>query len=246
VSAKFEATGAIYASPLIMADGTVVVGSLDSYVYFLNPDATEKARFKTGDWILSSPAMQSDGTIVVASADQKMYFINPDATLKTTVSTASIGVSAPLVLPDDGVVYGSSDHSIYFLNADGSARARFETGGQVLSQPALLADGTVAAGSDDGHLYFLNPATGQPGAAIELGGGRLTTALPLPDGGVVIGAGKTEYFLNSQHEVRATFDLPKGLTDQTQFQPALVGDRVVVVTSESIHSTALFLKLVSL
>ena len=44
-------------------------------VYFLNPDGTEKARFKTGGNIFSTPVVLEDNTVVVGSNDNFIYFL---------------------------------------------------------------------------------------------------------------------------------------------------------------------------
>ena len=54
-----------------------MVGSHDGYVYFLRPDGTEKAKFKTGGRVHSSPTIAKDGTVVVGSYDRYVYFLTP-------------------------------------------------------------------------------------------------------------------------------------------------------------------------
>ena len=53
--AKFNTGSKVYSSPTIAKDGTVVVGAEDGYVYFLRPDGTKRARFKTRGRVISSP-----------------------------------------------------------------------------------------------------------------------------------------------------------------------------------------------
>lgn len=244
--ATFKTGGPIYASPVALSDDTVVVGSLDTRVYFINPDGTEKASFKTGDWVLNTPAVQSDGTVVVLSTDKKLYRLNPDGSLKNAAVVPTVGLSAPLILADDSIVFGSVDHNIYFAGPDGTIKFQFTTGGEVLSRPAVTVDGTVVAGSGDGKLYFLDPNTGLEKSSVELTGGHITTPLMLSNGGLVVGAGKTQYFLNADGSKAAQMELPSGSTDPTQFQPAQADGVVVVISSLSIHCKAYFLKLITL
>jgi hypothetical protein len=52
-----------YASPAVDAQGTIYIGSSDSHFYAINPDGSEKWRYRTGDWVESSPAIGPGGTI---------------------------------------------------------------------------------------------------------------------------------------------------------------------------------------
>jgi len=53
------------AFPATALDETIYVGSLDHYLYAINPDGTLKWKYKTGGAIHPSPTIGSDGTIYV-------------------------------------------------------------------------------------------------------------------------------------------------------------------------------------
>ncbi|MBM3242358.1 choice-of-anchor D domain-containing protein, partial [Candidatus Poribacteria bacterium] len=65
--------GDVNSSPAIGSDETIYVGSLDNYLYAINPDGTPKWKFSTGGDVDSSPAIGSDGTIYVGSGDYHLY-----------------------------------------------------------------------------------------------------------------------------------------------------------------------------
>ena len=50
----------ITCSPAIGDDGTVYIGSGDTYLYAMNPDGTLKWRFKTGDYIKGPASIADD------------------------------------------------------------------------------------------------------------------------------------------------------------------------------------------
>ena len=77
---KFQTGGSILSSPAIGNDGTIYVGSDDSYLYAISPDGDRKWAFQTGNLIQSSPAISSEGVLYVGSYDYKLYAINPDGT----------------------------------------------------------------------------------------------------------------------------------------------------------------------
>ena len=65
----------VMSSPAIGSDGTIYVGSDDSYLYAIKPDGKRKWRFRAGDFVRSSPAIGSDGTLYVGSDDGYLYAI---------------------------------------------------------------------------------------------------------------------------------------------------------------------------
>ena len=155
---RYQTGGSIRgASPAVGADGTVYVGSYDSYLYAINPDGSLKWRYQTGNWLESSPAVAADGTVYVGSGDDCLYTINPDGSLKWCYPTGNLVSSSPAVAADGTVYFGSYDHYLYAVNPDGSFRWRYQTGGGIWSSPAVAADGTVYVGSDYYYLYAVNP-----------------------------------------------------------------------------------------
>jgi len=162
---RYQTGSGIISSPAIGSDGTIYVGSLDSYLYSLNPEGTLKWRYQTGSGIGSSPAISSNGTIYVGSDDHYLYALNPDGTLKWRYQTGS-GIGSSPAISSDGTIYvGSDDYYLYALNPDGTLKWRYQTGVNINSSPAIGSDGTIYVGShdhyieglDDRYLYALNP-----------------------------------------------------------------------------------------
>lgn len=92
---KFAASAPVGSSPAIGSDGTIYVGSwkcprdgsCDGYFYAINPDGTEKWKFRAP--VLSSPVIAPDGTIYVGSREAssgKLYAIDggPNVSLAHT------------------------------------------------------------------------------------------------------------------------------------------------------------------
>ena len=106
----------VRSSPAVLDDGTVVVGSDDGKVHFINPDDfSTKHTFQTEGLVRSPPAVMKNGTIVIGSHDGKVYFLYPDGRLKASFETGSIIDASPTVLDDGTVVIGSRNGNIYFL-----------------------------------------------------------------------------------------------------------------------------------
>lgn len=69
----FKADSAVDSSPAIGADGTLYVGSQDTYLYALNSDGTLSWRYKTGGGIFSSPAIGPGCVLYFGSDDGYVY-----------------------------------------------------------------------------------------------------------------------------------------------------------------------------
>jgi outer membrane protein assembly factor BamB len=152
---KEGVTSSNYSSPAIGPDGTIYVGSQDSYLYAVNGDGTLKWRFPTGGVVRSSPAIAPDGTIYVGSYDNRLYALDPNGTVKWFYVTGGNVPSSPAIASDGTIIFGSSDGFIYALNPDSTLKWRYGTGQDVYSSPAIAADGTVYCGSNDDYLYAL-------------------------------------------------------------------------------------------
>lgn len=145
----------LFSSPAIGADGTIYVGSLDGYLYAINPDGTFKWRYQTSGAVYSSPAISAGGMIYIGSYDFDLYAITSDGALSWTFPTGQY-VHSTGAIGSDGTIYiGSNDHCVYALNPSGSLRWSYATGGDVRSSPAIGPDGTIYVGSYDGYLYAI-------------------------------------------------------------------------------------------
>ena len=75
----FQARGSIRSSPAVSRDGTIVFGSDDGTVYYLQLNGgalNPQANFQTGAGVNSSPALatfSTNGTVYIGSTDSKLY-----------------------------------------------------------------------------------------------------------------------------------------------------------------------------
>jgi outer membrane protein assembly factor BamB len=169
---KFKTGGAIhFSSPSIGKDGTIYVGSEDSYLYAINPDKTLKWKFKIPasdmgqNYIMSSPAIGKDGTIYIGrSPNASLCAINPDGTQKWVCNIckkdlSSIGSPA---ISNDGIIYvgGLLNKSGYLCAVDskGNIKWQFEIDSTLQSSPSptIGSDGTIYIGDNNGDIYAVN------------------------------------------------------------------------------------------
>ncbi|MFA4953892.1 MAG: PQQ-binding-like beta-propeller repeat protein [Patescibacteria group bacterium] len=221
---KYRTGGQVISSPAIASDGTVYLGSYDSYFYAVNPDGTLRWRYQTGSAVFASPAIGADGTIYVGSEDAHFYALNPDGTLKWKYR-AGDWVASPTIATDGTIYVGSRDHYLYALNPDGTLKWKYQTG-EYAHGVAIASDGTVCVGSADGYLYALNPDGTlswkyQAFASV----GTLSIA---SDGTVYMGSGDHYlYALNSDGTLKWKY--PTG--DEIVSQPSVASDGTVYVGS---------------
>jgi len=149
----FKADGGFWSSPVIGTDGTIYVGSEDPYLYAINPNGTQKWKFKTnGSVHQSSPAIGSDGTIYVGATDYYLYAINPDdGSQKWKYYAGSQVYSAPSIGSDGTIYVGSHNGYLNAINSDGTLKWKYSIGAACSSSaPAIGTDGTIYIGSEYG------------------------------------------------------------------------------------------------
>jgi hypothetical protein len=72
-----------------MKNGTIIPVFYYRHIYSINPDGTQRARYRTNDAILSSPEVMDDGLAVIGSENGKIYFLrltdNPNSSFNSLV-----------------------------------------------------------------------------------------------------------------------------------------------------------------
>lgn len=147
-----------YSSPVIASDGTIYVGTFDptQSLIAMNPNGTEKWRYRTGAYISSAPAIGDDGTIYFGSADTYVYGLYPNGTLRWRFKTGDRVMGSPSIAEDGTVYIGSWDGYLYALNPmNGSIIWRCSIGGGTKVNPSIGPDGTIYVGYD--RLYAVYP-----------------------------------------------------------------------------------------
>ena len=164
----FETNDGVESSPVIGSDGTVFIASHDGYLYAVNPEGTEKWKFKAGEqfWdsnyggqyksMMATPAIGKDGTIYVYSSAHKLYAVNSDGTEKWNyyIEWMPDFWSSPAIGADGTIYIGSarSDNSdfeagLYAINPDGTLKWIHKEGTGVTTPPAIGKDGTIYIGA---------------------------------------------------------------------------------------------------
>ena len=103
-------------APVIGPDRTVYIGSLDGFLYAVNPDGTMRWQFKATAGILCSPVIGGDGCINFASGN-KICTVSPNGKLKSEfeISPKWRCGAAPVIDHSGTMFVGSIDGLLYAL-----------------------------------------------------------------------------------------------------------------------------------
>jgi outer membrane protein assembly factor BamB len=163
-SAKFEwvfsTSASVLSSPAI-ANGVVLVGCKDCYIYCVNASNGKLLwGFRVGHEVNSSPAIY-EGKAYVGCYDGWVYCMNISTGVPVWGVNAGGKVQSSPIVIDDRVFIGSGLHNIYCYNAsNGTILWTYPTKDPVYSSPAVV-DGVLYVACDDFHLYAINATTGE-------------------------------------------------------------------------------------
>ena len=171
---KYSANHSWILSTAGVEDGTVYVGTSDSFL-FLALDANtgkEKYRLTANGYIYSSPAL-ADHTAFFGDFTGKMFAVDMQTGQKLDeFATPSRKSNAKKVLREDKLdfQYAAAGLDLSLYKTSQSVMNQFYTLGAIVSSP-VVANGVIYFGSSDGTLYAinlksgsdLNPETSHPG-----------------------------------------------------------------------------------
>jgi len=147
----------IHGCPAVGSDGTIYVGSTDSFLYALKADGKLRWRLQFDDWLEAAPAIAEDGTIYVGcdAKSQALTAITPNGDVKWKFETQQASFSSPLI-GGDGLVYFAATEGVYCLNPDGTKRWSLPVEGGLESSPTLDDTGTLYVGTLTGSLLAIS------------------------------------------------------------------------------------------
>ncbi|MCX5867026.1 MAG: PQQ-binding-like beta-propeller repeat protein [Proteobacteria bacterium] len=152
--------GAIAASPLLTARGTILLGGFDGFLHAYNSfNGQEIWKFGARDHIYASPAELSDGTIIQPAADGTIYALDPESGSQLwAFDTREAVRSSPAVDGQDHIYVGSGEGRLFVLNPEGTLRWAIqliaEERNDLNSSPALGKNAIYTAG-ENGEVFSI-------------------------------------------------------------------------------------------
>jgi outer membrane protein assembly factor BamB len=157
---QVEVDGDIFSSPCI-ANGMIVIGSLDKHIYAIDIKGNLKWKSETQGEIWSSPSFNGN-ELFVGSDDGFVYCLNLDGRLQwKTKLSGKIRSSSPSLSHENKVIFiGNHSGSMYSLKqSDGIILWDKQISNPVLASPAVLEDKVFFAASDR-KVYCVHPISG--------------------------------------------------------------------------------------
>ena len=155
---RLAVNGTIAASPMLTADGKMVVGGFDGYVRCYDQHTGKPLwSFATRDHIYASPGQLPDGTIIQPSTDGTVYALNPaTGALVWAFDTRDAIRSSPAIDADGNIYVGSGEGRLFVLNPNGTLRWSIllidASRDDLNASPALGEDAIVIAG-ESGQVF---------------------------------------------------------------------------------------------
>ena len=165
-----EPTDNIYGEPTVGSDGTIYIGSWDTYVYAVNTDGSLKWKYQTDGSIapLASPTLSNDGnTIYVGSGDRNkdeggtLYALNANGNLLWKVENLDGARVSGAVVGTDGTIYATGSGRVHAFDKNGNKLWESDKDTASSLTPSLSSDGTLYVGTSGGIVYAINASTGK-------------------------------------------------------------------------------------
>jgi outer membrane protein assembly factor BamB len=233
---RYQTGGALTYSPAIADDGTMYIGSDDTYLYAINPDGSLRWNYQTGNYISNSPAIAADGTVYVG-ADGYLFAVNPNGSLKWRRQVDAYNISSSPAVAADGTIYVGSDLAgyLYAFNPDSTLKWHYNIDAYIGTSPAVAADGTIYVGANDRRLYAINP-NGTLRWSYTTDNEVHSSPAIAADGTVYFGSGDQYlYALNSQGILEWRFRTDKAIMTS----PTIATDGTVYIGSDDTYLYAI-------
>jgi outer membrane protein assembly factor BamB len=158
-------TGAkIVSSPVVGFDGTIYIGSLDHYLYAINPDGSLLWKIDLDSGIYGGIALDGDGTIYLGTSMfggakdtvNKFYSISLNGEIKWQTAVLSGFASTPVIRSSGEILAGSYDNQLYSFYRNGNILWKFSMfSDDVINASAVGSNSLLYTASKDGIIYAL-------------------------------------------------------------------------------------------
>ena len=177
---RFQTRGAVGASPVIDAEGTVYIGSFDGHLYAIsNATGLPKWAVDLGAPVTASACLA--GGVVYAPAGATLFALTASSGAERWRFPTGGTIGSPTLGGDGSLYFGSGDTFVYKLSSSAELLWTHATGLYVTSAPAL-ANGTVYIGGGDGFVTALSAQSGALQWRARSGGVFSVSGVPMPAG----------------------------------------------------------------
>lgn len=144
----------VHATPAIVYDSLVSIGSYDGNMYFFNEKGELQKKVRPGGRIFTNPVQIDSLWIAFATGLKGLCYYNfvIDSLFFSKINRLTHG--SPMVLGNRQVCVGSNDKTLYFFDKVGNMLSSYKTDGWIMhSKPMVQSDSVVVVGSYDNNIY---------------------------------------------------------------------------------------------
>ncbi len=154
VRRTFDLGAPARASPLVLDDGSVVVGTIDRQVHRLDANLRRVFRVTLGDGSNRNPLSLSRRGRMAASSGRMVWLLDPMGAVVRQVSLAGRATAAPVVADDGTLWVPTVEGVLHAIDPSGRVRSRTELGSRHydLAAPAIGRDGAIRVPTLSGGL----------------------------------------------------------------------------------------------
>ena len=146
-------------APLVLADGSMVVASVQQAVFRFDAEGRRLFRVPLDGQVSSPPAWSRNGEILVP-VRQRLWVLSPRGDVRAQVPVGANVVAGPAVA-DDGTIWLVTDDAVlHQISSRLEVRSRTELGGRVTVATGIAVgrDGAVRVPLRDGALVCVGPS----------------------------------------------------------------------------------------
>lgn len=157
VASQYHTKFWVHATPSIVYDSLVAIGSYDGNFYFFNQQGVLQKKIRPKGRIYTNPEQLNHDWIVFGVGYKGLRYYNLATDSIFTAKTRKLTHGSPTVLGNGAVCIGSNDKNIYFFDDEGKRISTYKTKGWIMHSKALpLSDTTIVIGSYDNNLYAVS------------------------------------------------------------------------------------------
>ena len=226
----YRAKAWIHATPEIVFDSLVSIGSYDGNMYFFKPDGELYMKKRQGGRIYTNPVQLNQDWIAFGlGKGLKYYNMQVDSVLFVRIKHLTHG--SPTALNDGLLCIGGNDKTMHFFDKKGNEVSQFKTDGWIMHSKAMLQnDSTVVFGSYDKNIYSVT-STGRLLWKFKTDGRIHASPQKFSNGNIVCGSfDKNIYIISETGEQIAAIP-----TEKRVVSSAAIFDDYAVVGSYDKH-----------
>lgn len=215
----------IHATPEIVFDSLVAIGSYDGNMYFFRFNGELYKKIKMGGRIYTNPVQLGDDCIAFGLGFKglKLYNILNDSLLIVNLKRLTHG--SPTVMNENLVCIGGNDKTMHFIDKQGNELSQFKAEGWIMhSKALLLSDSVVVFGSYDNNLYSVS-SSGNLEWKYTTNGKIHASPQQFANGNIICGSfDKNIYVLSPQGNLISKIPTGKRVVSSA----AIIGDYAIV------------------